>query len=110
MGCVAPGGGGELPTQHLNLVTAFNERSRRIRKQALLEIQIGGSAVDQVVLLSPQLLTDAILGRDFLVDHAAEISFPDRTISLKINHLTPNGHFSGRTAGLTSRRCILYRV
>jgi hypothetical protein len=25
-----------------------------------------------------------------------------------INHLTPNDHFSGRTAPLTSRRCILY--
>jgi hypothetical protein len=25
-----------------------------------------------------------------------------------INHLTPNGHFSGRTAPLTSRRYILY--
>ena len=41
----------ELPTQHLNLVHAFNERSKRIRKQALLEIQIGDSTVDQVVLL-----------------------------------------------------------
>jgi hypothetical protein len=27
---------------------------------------------------------------------------------LIINHLTPNGHFSGHTASLTSRRCILY--
>jgi hypothetical protein len=25
-----------------------------------------------------------------------------------LNHLTPNGHFSGHTAPLTSRRCILY--
>jgi hypothetical protein len=25
-----------------------------------------------------------------------------------LNHLTPNGHFSGRTVPLTSRRCILY--
>jgi thiosulfate reductase cytochrome b subunit len=25
-----------------------------------------------------------------------------------VNHLTPNGHFSGRTAPQTSRRCILY--
>jgi len=25
-----------------------------------------------------------------------------------INHLTPNGHYMGRTAQLTSRRCILY--
>jgi len=27
----------------------------------------------------------------------------------KINHLTPNGHYMGRTAQLTSRCCILYR-
>jgi hypothetical protein len=25
----------------------------------------------------------------------------------RINPLTPNGHYSGRTAPLTSRRCIL---
>jgi hypothetical protein len=75
----------ELPTQHLNLVSAFNEKSKRIRKQTLLGIQIGDSTVDQVVLLSPQLLTDALLGLDFLIDHAAELSFPDRTVSLKIN-------------------------
>jgi hypothetical protein len=29
-------------------------------------------------------------------------------VSESINHLTPNGHFSGRTAPLTSRRYILY--
>jgi hypothetical protein len=56
----------ELPTQHLNLVSAFNERSKRIRKQALLEIQIGDSTADQVVLISSQPLTDAI-GRLFRV-------------------------------------------
>jgi hypothetical protein len=27
---------------------------------------------------------------------------------MNINHLTPNGHFSGRTAWLTSRLCSLY--
>jgi len=75
----------QLTMQHLNLVSAFNDRSKRIRKQALLEIQIDDSTVDQVVLLSPQLLTNAILGLDFLIDHAAELSFPDRTVSLKIN-------------------------
>jgi hypothetical protein len=30
------------------------------------------------------------------------------TSSLQLNHLTPNGHFSGRTETLTSRCCILY--
>ena len=29
---------------------------------------------------------------------------------LFINHLTPNGHYMGRTAQLTSRCCIVYRV
>jgi hypothetical protein len=29
-------------------------------------------------------------------------------LSHTINHLTPNVHFSGRTAPLTYRRCILY--
>ena len=52
------------------------ERSKGIRKQALLEIQIGDSTVGQVVLLSPQLLTDPILGLDLLIDHAAKLSFP----------------------------------
>ena len=28
------------------------------------------------------------------------------TVWVKLNHLTPNGHFSGRTAPLTSRCCI----
>jgi hypothetical protein len=71
--------------QHLNLVSAFNERSRRIRKQALLEIQIGDTTLYQVVLLSPRLLTDIILGLDFLINHAAELRFPDGPVSLKIN-------------------------
>ena len=85
----------ELPTQHLSLVSAFNERSKRIRKQALLEIQTGDSTVDHVVLLSPQLLTDSILGLDFLIDHAAEISFPDRTVSLKISEIFCRLGFQG---------------
>jgi predicted aspartyl protease len=77
----------ELPTQHLNLISAFNERSKIIQMQALLEIQIGDSTLDQVVLLSPQLLTDTILGLDFMIDHAAELSFPDRAVSLKIKEI-----------------------
>jgi len=32
----------------------------------------------------------------------------NKCIRLVINHLTPNGHYMGRTAQLTSRYCILY--
>ena len=31
-----------------------------------------------------------------------------RNMQLYINPLTPNDHYSGRTAPLTSKRCILY--
>jgi hypothetical protein len=27
---------------------------------------------------------------------------------MELNHFTPNDHYSGRTAPLTSKRCILY--
>ena len=47
----------ELPTQHVNLVSAFNDKSKRVKKQALLEVNIGTTKLDQVVLLSAQLLT-----------------------------------------------------
>ena len=99
----------EFPTQHLNLVSAFNERSKRIRKQALLEIQIGDRTVDQVVLLSPQLLTDAILGLHFLIDHATELSFPDRTVSLKINEKLCRLEFQGarEATNKTGRRSLI---
>ena len=31
-----------------------------------------------------------------------------RFVAQHLNHLTPNDHYSGRTAPLTSKRCILY--
>ena len=33
------------------------------------------------------------------------IGYPEMSV---FNPLTPNGHYSGRTAPLTSKRCILY--
>ena len=36
----------EFPTQHLIFVSAFNERRKRIRKQTLMEIQIGKDKLD----------------------------------------------------------------
>jgi hypothetical protein len=75
----------ELPTQQINLISAFNDRSKRVKKQAMLEINIGDKRVDQIVLLTNKLLTDAILGLDFLISCDAEISFPGRKVSLMIN-------------------------
>jgi len=75
----------ELPTQHVNLLSAFNKKSNRVKKQAMLDVSIGGFKINQIVLLSPQLLTDAILGLDFLIDYHAVINFAERSITLNIN-------------------------
>jgi hypothetical protein len=74
----------ELPTQYVNLVSAFNKKSNRVKKQAMLDVNIGDFKINQIVLLSPQLLTDAILELDFLVDYKAVIKFAERNITLKI--------------------------
>jgi hypothetical protein len=74
----------ELLTQHVSLVSAFSNNSKRVKKQALLEVNVGGTKLVQVVLLSAQLLTEAILGLDFLINYGAEISFPERRITFRV--------------------------
>jgi predicted aspartyl protease len=64
----------ELPTQHVNLVSAFNDKSKRVKKQAFLEVDIRKAKMEQV-MLSTHLLTEAILGLDFLINYQAVISF-----------------------------------
>jgi hypothetical protein len=51
----------------------------------MLDLNNGNFKINQIVLLSPQLLTDAILGLDFLVEYKAVIDFAERSIILKIN-------------------------
>jgi len=75
----------ELPTQHVSLLSAFNKKSNEVKKQAVLDISIGDFRINQIILLSPQLFTDAILGLDFLLDYHAVISFAQRSIILDIN-------------------------
>ena len=74
-----------LPTQHVNLVSAFNKKSNRFKNQAMLDVNIGDFKLNQIVLLSPQLLTGAILGLDFLVDYQAVINFAERYTALMCN-------------------------
>jgi hypothetical protein len=66
----------------MNLVSTFNDRIKRVKEQAFLEIDIGSTILEQVMLLSTQLLTEAILGLDFLISYAAEINFPERRINI----------------------------
>ena len=56
----------ELPAQHLTLVSAFNDKSRRVKRQIFVPINLGTVVTDHVFLVSPQLLFSAILGVDFI--------------------------------------------
>jgi hypothetical protein len=51
----------------------------------MLEIKIGDLRMSQIILLSPQLFTDAILGLDFLVEYYAVINVAEKSITLEIN-------------------------
>jgi hypothetical protein len=44
----------ELPTQHVNLVSVFNNMSKNAKKPAFLEVDIGSTMLEQV-MLSTQL-------------------------------------------------------
>jgi len=57
----------ELPAQHFTLVSAFNDKSRRVKRQIFVPANLGTVVTDHVFLVSPQLLTSAILGVDFLL-------------------------------------------
>lgn len=61
----------------------------------MLQVNIADVTVNQIVLLSAQLLTDVILGLDLLVDHHAVINFAERRITLKINGEYTEGGFIG---------------
>jgi hypothetical protein len=74
----------ELPTQHVYLLSAFNKKSNRVKKQAMLDVSIGDFKINQIVLLSPQLLTDAILGLDFLVHYQAVINLQSRVLRSRL--------------------------
>ena len=54
----------ELPA-HLTLVSAFSDKSRWVRKQAILPVKLGNVTIGHDFLVSPQLLTSAVIGVDF---------------------------------------------
>ena len=64
----------ELPTQHVNLLSAFTKKSNKVKKQALLDVNMGGFRGNQIMLLSSQLLMPN-WGLEFLVDYQAVIKF-----------------------------------
>ena len=75
----------ELPTQNVVLKSAFTGRTKRVKRQALIQLRIRNISVDQIILISPQLVTPLLLGMDFCVDNRIVIDFPKETIIINTN-------------------------
>jgi hypothetical protein len=58
-------------------------------------------------LLSAQLLTEVILGLDFLINYGAEISFPEQRITLRINEEVFSFEFTSAKEPLANCFCDL---
>jgi hypothetical protein len=70
----------ELPTQNLLLKSAFTSRTKRVKLEALLQLQINNVSLEQIILISPQLVTPLLLGMDFCMDNNAVIDFSRKSI------------------------------
>ena len=62
-------------------MTAFGRRSKRIRRQALLEFSIGHDVFETIFMISSQLANDAIIGCRFLKEYGFRINFDSETFT-----------------------------
>ena len=62
------------------LKSAFTGRTKRVKRQALVKLQINNVSLDQIILISPQLVTSLLLGMDLCMDNHVVFDFPKKTI------------------------------
>jgi predicted aspartyl protease len=70
----------ELPAQNVVLKSAFTGKIKRARWQALVKLHINNTSIDQIILISPQLVTPFLLGMDFYTDNHVVINFHNNTL------------------------------
>jgi len=67
--------GNKYLAQHLTLLSAFNDKSRRVKRQIFVPVKLGTLVIDHVFLMS-QLPTPAILGVYFFYKYLRNYRFP----------------------------------
>jgi len=73
----------ELPTQNIVLVGAFSRKAHRVRKQVFLTLKFGDLHIDQIFLVSEQLLTPMLIGYDFCIANGIILDFQRGKLILK---------------------------
>jgi hypothetical protein len=84
----------ELGVQNAVLVSAFGNKTKRIRVQAMMPIRIDDIVVNHIFLISPQLLTPALLGVDFFRMNNIIINFPEQCFTLERYGNVSRHHFA----------------
>ena len=74
----------ELGVQNAVLVSVFGNKTKRIRVQTMMQICIDDIAVDHIFLISPQLLTQALLGVDFCRMNNIIFNFPEQCFTVEM--------------------------
>jgi hypothetical protein len=65
----------ELPTQNFVLVGAFSRKAQRVRKHEYLTLKFGDVFLDQIFLVSEQLLTPMLSGNNFCIANGIVLDF-----------------------------------
>ena len=64
----------ELSVQNMKLVSAFNDRAKKVNIQAMLTLRFEEVRADQIFLITPRLMTQDLIGVDFCVANKVTIS------------------------------------
>jgi hypothetical protein len=72
---VAGGSAPKLTLDNVALVTAFGRRTKRIKKQALIEYFVCEDRFEAIFLISPQIINSASLGSSFAKECGITIDF-----------------------------------
>jgi hypothetical protein len=67
------------------LVSAFGGKSKRIRKQVMLELKFENKRIDHVFLISGQLVTPILLGLNFCTEQGLVIDFSRKKFALNVD-------------------------
>jgi hypothetical protein len=73
----------QLPAVNGALITVFGRRTKRVKRQTLIEFEINGVSYEQVFMIAPNLVPDAILGINFLKENNVVINLTERSFKTR---------------------------
>jgi hypothetical protein len=65
------------------LISAWGAKRKRIKKQALIPFDIGETYYEQVFMVAPNLMAEAIIGANFLSDYGVMTDFKERSFTTR---------------------------